>query len=208
METGSGFHVEQPPAPVGLKRLAGERVKPTIKTIMTACLAAISATAQTDRATVSPLLEQAIQPQDVTAYELRRFIAKKIPALAPPGTAEQWTAQARQLRTRLLNEIVYHGWPREWVDSGPKFEDLGIVASGSGYRTRKLRYEIVPGFQSTALLYEPAEVRGKVPAVLNVHGHVGPEGKAIEFKQKRCINQARRGDAGPQPGMDGVRRTG
>jgi Asp-tRNA(Asn)/Glu-tRNA(Gln) amidotransferase A subunit family amidase len=196
VETGSGFHVEQPPAPVGLKRLAGERVKPTIKaikTIMTACLAAISATAQTDRATVSPLLEQAIQPQEVTAYELRRFIAKKIPALAPPGTAEQWTAQARQLRTRLLNEIVYHGWPREWVDSGPKFEDLGIVASGSGYRTRKLRYEIVPGFQSTALLYEPAEVRGKVPAVLNVHGHVGPEGKAIEFKQQRCINQARQG---------------
>ena len=36
-------------------------------------------------------------------------------------------------------------------------------------------------------------MRGKVPAILNVHGHVGPEGKAIEYKQKRCINQARQG---------------
>ena len=193
VETGSGFHAEQLPAPVGLERLARARVKSTIKTIIAICLAAAGATAQTDRATVAPLLEQAIQPQEVTAYELRRFIATKIPRLEPPATAEQWTAEARQLRTRLLKEIVYHGWPREWVDSGPEFEDLGIVASGAGYRTRKLRYEIVPGFQSTALLYEPAEAHGKLPAVLNVHGHVGPEGKAIEFKQKRCINQARQG---------------
>ena len=124
-------------------------MKFTIKAVITTCLATASATAQTDRAMVAPLLEQTIQPQDVTAYELRRFIAKKISPLPAPGTAEQWTAQAKQLRTRLLDEIVFHGWPREWVDSGPKFEDLGIASSGPGYRIRKLRYEIVPGFQST-----------------------------------------------------------
>ena len=33
---------------------------------------------------------------------------------------------------------------------------------------------------------------GKLPAILNVNGH-GPGGKAVEHKQKRCINQARRG---------------
>ena len=48
-------------------------------------------------------------------------------------------------------------------------------------------------FNRPAILYEPTEIRGKIPAILNVHGHVGPEGKAIEFKQKRCINQARQG---------------
>ena len=31
-----------------------------------------------------------------------------------------------------------------------------------------------------------------MPAILNVNGH-GPGGKAVEHKQKRCINQARRG---------------
>jgi hypothetical protein len=47
---------------------------------------------------------------------------------------------------------VFHGWPREWVDAPPKFEDAGLVPSGPGYRIRKLRYEIAPGFHSTATL--------------------------------------------------------
>jgi hypothetical protein len=78
------------------------------------------------------------------------------------------------------------------VEAQPKFEDLGIAGSGPGYRIRKLRYEIVPGSQSTAILYEPAVIRGKIPAILNVNGH-DPDGKAAEYKQKRCINQARQG---------------
>ena len=32
-----------------------------------------------------------------------------------------------------------------------------------------------------------------MPAILNVNGHVGPVGKAAEYKQKRCINFAKRG---------------
>ena len=43
----------------------------------------------------------------------------------------------------------------KWVNSPPKFEDVGVVETGQGYRLRKLRYEIVPGFQSVAILYEP-----------------------------------------------------
>ena len=58
---------------------------------------------------------------------------------------------------------------------------------------RKLRYEIVPGMYGAAILYEPLKITGKVPAILNVNGHVGPPGKAIEYKQKRCINQALQG---------------
>ncbi len=57
---------------------------------------------------------------------------------------------------------------------------------------RKIRYEIIPGFWTTAISYEPVSLSGKVPAVLNLHGHGNP-GKAFEFKQKRCINQALRG---------------
>jgi hypothetical protein len=58
---------------------------------------------------------------------------------------------------------------------------------------RKLRYEIVPGFQGVAILYEPITLQGKVPAILNVNGHVGPPGKSVEYKQKRCITFARNG---------------
>ena len=76
---------------------------------MTACLAAISATAQTDRATVSPLLEQAIQPQDVTAHELRRFIAKKISLLPAavdrPGQAASNSLTERCRLPRLASRV-------------------------------------------------------------------------------------------------------
>ena len=88
--------------------------------------------------------------------------------------------------------MVFHGWPAEWVNAPPKFEEAGVI-EGNGYRIRKFRYEIVPGFQSAALLYEPGHLAGKMPAILNVNGHVGPLGKAIEYKQKRCINYAKHG---------------
>jgi dienelactone hydrolase len=91
-----------------------------------------------------------------------------------------------------LDDVVFRGWPRDWVAAPPKFEEAGVI-NGNGYRIRKLRYEIVPGFQSVALLYEPQDLRGKVPAILNVNGHVGPPGKSVEYKQKRCITFARHG---------------
>jgi hypothetical protein len=151
------------------------------------------ATGQTESRQLVPMLEEQIQTPEVTAYQLRRFVLNKIAKLPSPASPEQWTAEAKQLRQRVLNEVVFHGWPREWVDAPPRFEDMGSVPTGMGYRIRKLRYEIVPGFASTAILYEPEVIKGKVPAILNVNGHVGAPGKAVEYKQKRCINQALRG---------------
>ena len=66
------------------------------------------------------------------------------------------------------------------------------MQSGQGYSMRKLRFEIVPGFETTGILYEPEKTSGKAPAILNVNGH-DPKGKAAEYKQKRCINFAKRG---------------
>ena len=51
---------------------------------------------------------------------------------------------------------------------------------------------MVPGFWTTALLYEPEKLTGKLPAILNVNGHEA-EGKFTEYIQKRCISQARQG---------------
>jgi dienelactone hydrolase len=91
-----------------------------------------------------------------------------------------------------LEEVIFHGWPEDWVNSSPVFEEVGSIPSGAGYRIQKLRYEIIPGFYSAAILYLPEKPEGKVPAILNVNGHNQP-GKALEWKQKRCINFARNG---------------
>ena len=154
---------------------------------------AAAAAAQTTPGRVSAVLEARLNTPDVIAYQLKNYLRAKAPGLPKPASAAEWSAQAAALRKKLLTEVVFHGWPREWVDSPPRFEDLGEIPAGPGYRMRKLRYEIVPGFSSTAILYEPEKMSGKVPAMLNVNGHVGPPGKSVEYKQKRCITQARMG---------------
>ncbi|MBS1874390.1 MAG: acetylxylan esterase [Acidobacteria bacterium] len=147
--------------------------------------------AQTDAHVVAPHLAPLNTP-DVVASEIRHYLIAKAPAPPAAESAAEWTAEARRLRARFLDEIVFHGWPADWRTSAPRFEDLGAIES-KGYRARKLRYEIAPGFWSTAVLYEPAHLSGKVPAILNVNGHVGAPGKSVEYKQKRCIEQARMG---------------
>ena len=147
--------------------------------------------AQAEPREIARLLEPSLHSPDAVTLELRRYLIAKAPAL--PEAGARWLESAPQLRQRVLREVIFHGWPREWIESPARFEDLGFVPGGNGYRMRKLRYEIVPGFASTAILYEPLEIRGRIPAVLNVNGHVGAPGKAVEYKQKRCIHLARHG---------------
>ena len=148
-----------------------------------------SARAQSDAAQVTAILSQQLQPPEVVTFQLQAYLLEREPRLPAPPSAEEWTREAGQIRKRVLQDVIFHGWPREWVTSPPKFEDLGEIASAGGYRRRKLRYEIVPGFYSTAILYAPRKFNGKVPAVLDVMGHF-PAGKAMEFEQKLCVHQA------------------
>ena len=70
---------------------------------------------------------------------------------------------------------------------------LETIDGGPGYKIKKLRYEAAPGLWIPALLYEPTEFQSpKVPVSLAVNGHDRP-GKAADYKQIRCINQAKRG---------------
>ena len=96
-----------------------------------------------------------MQPSAVTQFQLEQYLMARIPPLPQPSTPQQWTADEARLRRHILDDIVFHGWPQDWVDSAPHFEEVGVIESGHGYKIRKLRYEIVPGFMSTALLYEP-----------------------------------------------------
>lgn len=154
-----------------------------------------NAFAQSTPEQLQPILVQEIQVPAVAEFELRQYLSSKVPKLVVPESGARWRAEAEHIRKHLLEDVIFHGWPREWVAAGPKAEDLGLISTpaGKGYKMRKIRYDIVPGFQSTAILYEPEDLTGTVPAILNVNGHVGPPGKAIEYKQKRCINYAKTG---------------
>jgi dienelactone hydrolase len=141
---------------------------------------------------VEEVLKQSVQPEAAAQFQLQTYLMNRIPALPSPKTAREWTSEEQRLRHQLLEDVAFHGWPREWIDSPPHFDQVGVIETSDGYRIRKFRYEIVPGFMSTALLYEPQGIKGRIPAVLDVIGHE-PEGIAVEYEQKRCINLAKRG---------------
>jgi dienelactone hydrolase len=167
-----------------------------MKTVRASLLFLISAAAglaQSRPNDLTAILSRPLETPDVVTYQLRQFLYRRLPKLPAPTSVQAWSAETERLRKHLLDDVVFHGWPREWVDSTANFEDLGVIETGHGYRMRKLRYEIVPGFKSTAILYEPEHVNGKAPGVLNVNGHDYELGKATEWKQKRCINLARHG---------------
>jgi dienelactone hydrolase len=149
--------------------------------------------AQAQPGRLGPVLDQPIVTPEVVTYQLQQYLHKKVPKLPVAQSPKDWMAKSAAARRQILEKIVYHGWPKEWVEAGPRFEDAGLVPTAGGYRLRKLRYEIVPGFWSTALLYEPLKPAAKSPGVLNVNGHVGPPGKSVEYKQKRCAEFARMG---------------
>jgi dienelactone hydrolase len=162
------------------------------RTLLALAFAGAPLLAQTEPGYLKGILAEPVLPPDVALFQLRQYILNRVPHLPAPASAAEWTAQAEKVRAGVLRDVVYHGWPKEWVEASPHFEDLGTI-EGDGYRMRKLRYEVVPGFQSTAILYEPLSLTGKMPAVLNVNGHVGAPGKSVEYKQKRCITLARNG---------------
>lgn len=147
---------------------------------------------QTTAASLQNLLSQPVEPTAVIAFQLQQYLSHRITPLPSPKGAKEWEDQEQKLRKHILEDVAFHGWPSEWVQSAPNFQQVGAVESGEGFRLRKFRYEIVPGFYATALLYEPEKINGRVPAILNVIGHE-PMGNAAEYEQKRCINFAKQG---------------
>jgi dienelactone hydrolase len=123
--------------------------------------------------------------------ELLAFLDSLLPRLGAPPARRAWLRKAAQLRRQLL-ELFFRGHDPKLLAAQPRVEWRGVIKTGMGYRIRKLRYEGYPGLWVPALLYEPTHLRGKVPAVLNPNGH-HPGGKAMDYKQARCLNLAKRG---------------
>jgi dienelactone hydrolase len=160
--------------------------------IAVAAVAASAVHGQTMPERLKDILAPSVQSPDVTAFKLQQYLSRRIPPLPTPTSAGEWTEREQHLRDHILNDIAFHGWPTEWVHSAPNFQQVGATESRAGYRVSKFRYEVVPGFDATAILYEPEKLSGHAPAILNVIGH-HPMGEAAEEEQKRCINFAKRG---------------
>ncbi len=139
------------------------------------------------------LLATPILAKDTFHNEIRAFLHARIPELEVPKSPRAWNEQAAALRRRMLDEVVLKGHDPDILNAPTRVEWLDTIETDGGYRIRKLRYEGYPGMWIPALLYEPTHLSGKVPVVLNPNGHERPKGKNADYKQIRCINQAKRG---------------
>jgi len=141
---------------------------------------------------VEEALSRPILVPDQTRIDTQVWTAAQVPVLRVPAARAAWAAQARTLRQRLLDEVVYRGKAREWRTQKVQVESFGEIAA-DGYRVRKIRFEAVPGLHVPALVYEPVPAPTKpTPVVLNFNGHEGT-GMANAYHQARCINLAKKG---------------
>jgi hypothetical protein len=124
--------------------------------------------------------------------EIRSFIEPRIIKLPQFTDRVKWEHAADQIRRDMLDQIVFRGTAANWRDAPCRVEWLDTIAGGPGYRIRKFRYEALPLMWIPGLLYVPEKIDGPVPLAINVNGHA-PEGKAVDYKQLRSINLAKRG---------------
>jgi dienelactone hydrolase len=136
------------------------------------------------------LAQPILQPRQTT-IETQIHLASRVKPIPAVADSAQWDAYRQQLRTQILDNVVFRGEAAKWRDMSTKVEWLDTLA-GNGYRVKKFRYQAIPGMWLPGLLYEPSQLTGRVPVVINVNGHEG-EGKATGYIQERCINLAKKG---------------
>ncbi len=161
----------------------------------TAFLAALAFTATAFAQDETPLekcLKQPLLEQRTVQQEVEDYVERKVPPVPEAKTTQEWEKHARRMRQETLDKVVFRGEAAKWRNIATQAEWLGDLEGGPGYRLKKVRFEAVPGMWIPAILYEPENLKGKVPVMLAVNGH-DSKGKAAEYKQMRCINLAKRG---------------
>ena len=148
--------------------------------------------ADLDEAGLRAALGRTVLAPGQTLAEVRAFVDARIPDLPAVKSADEWRATAERLRAQTLRTVIFRGQAAAWRDAATRVEFLQTIDGGPGYHIRKLRFEALPGLWIPALLYQPDRLDGRVPVVLNVNGHEA-KGKAVDYKQLRCINLAKRG---------------
>ncbi len=142
--------------------------------------------------TLESVLQQPVLKPGQAFQQHVDYVRGRVPALQLPSAAGQWQRQQQELRKQVLQQVIFRGVPSSWQQKNPTVVWLERIKTDQGYSLRKLRVEALPGLWIPGILYEPDDLQGRVPVVLNVNGH-DRKGKVTAYKQLRCINLAKRG---------------
>ncbi len=145
-----------------------------------------------DAEKLAAVLSTMVLPAGEPLREVRAFIEPRITEMPQFTTRALWEGAAAQWRRDMLEQVVFRGTAAAWRNARAGVVWLDTIDGGPGYRIRKFRYEALPGMWIPGLLYVPDKLEGRVPLAMHVNGHA-PEGKAVNYKQLRSINLAKRG---------------
>ena len=85
--------------------------------VLSLLLSAAAAHAQSDARQLHAILSRELQHPEVTGFQLRQYAMKRVTPLKLPQNASAWTTEAQRIRKHLLQDIVFHGWPSDWVNA-------------------------------------------------------------------------------------------
>ena len=145
-----------------------------------------------DLAVIKEWLSNPLLAPDQPQVEIERFLEPRIPRMPAVTNRADWERQTQRIREEMLSKVIYRGKGGDWRDATLGIDWQDVIHGDETYRIKKLRYEALPGLWIPALLYEPLQLTGPTAVAMNINGHDG-NGKAADYKQIRCINQAKRG---------------
>src|SRR5216684_1711731 len=111
-------------------------MKQSLLLALIATLVSVRASAQVQERDLKRIFDQPIETAAVWSSEQLQYALEKVPALPSPSKSAEWTREADNLRKRVLDNVIFHGWPKQMVEAKPVFEDIGTIPSGKGYRMR------------------------------------------------------------------------
>ena len=85
--------------------------------LLACILFSVEAFAQSTPEDLQTVLGEEILAPSAALSQMKSFILSRV---APPPvatSAAQWTEESQRLRRHLLQDVVFHGWPPEWVNS-------------------------------------------------------------------------------------------
>jgi dienelactone hydrolase len=107
-------------------------------------------------------------------------------------TAEAWKKRAVEIKAQILKGTGLDKFPAK-CPLNPVF---GEKRTFDGYQVQNVAFESLPGVFVTGSLYTPLNVKGKIPGILNTHGHWSKKedyGRYRPDAQKRFAVMARMG---------------
>ena len=107
-------------------------------------------------------------------------------------SAAAWKNRAKEIREQILRGTELVPFPKKT----PLKPIFGEKRTFDGYQVQNVAFESLPGVFVTGSLYLPLNIKGKVPGILNTHGHwANPAdyGRYRPDAQKRFAVMARMG---------------